>query len=78
MAPDPLDLVLSPRPPAFALIHRPERAGGGGGGVLDVLVGEVSAVNALADIPLPEPAGGAGHDVLVLVPFRQLAERGFA
>ncbi|MFH8984941.1 anthranilate synthase family protein [Streptomyces varsoviensis] len=78
VAPDPLDLVLSPRPPAFALIHRPERAGGGGGGVLDVLVGEVSAVNALADIPLPEPAGGAGHDVLVLVPFRQLAERGFA
>ncbi|TXC99728.1 anthranilate synthase family protein [Streptomyces sp. ISID311] len=74
-APGPLDLVLSPQPPAFALIHRPERTGGA---VLDVLVGEVSAVPALADIPLPERADGAGQDVLVLVPFRQLAERGFA
>ncbi|KIE28897.1 anthranilate synthase [Streptomyces sp. MUSC 125] len=73
--PDPLDLVLSPRPPAFALIHRPERTGGA---VLDVLVGEVSAVTALADVPLPERAGDAGHAVLVLMPFRQLAERGFA
>lgn len=74
-APDLLDLVLSPRPPAFALIHRPERTGGP---VLDVLVGEVSEVAALADIPLPERAEGAGHSVLVMVPFRQLAERGFA
>ncbi|MEV7770874.1 anthranilate synthase family protein [Kitasatospora sp. NPDC086791] len=85
--PDLLGTVLSPRPPAFALIHRPERTGGE---VLDVLLGEVAEVAALADLPLPEvplaqlppagPAGGAvgaGHDLLVLMPYRQLAERGF-
>ncbi|MEU3567972.1 anthranilate synthase family protein [Kitasatospora sp. NPDC036755] len=74
-APDLLGLVRSPRPPAFALIHRPERTGGE---VLDVLVGEVAEVAALADVPLPERAPDAGHEVLVLLPFRQLAERGFA
>ncbi|MDI6410258.1 anthranilate synthase family protein [Streptomyces albus] len=74
--PHPLARILAPRPPAFALIHRPERTGGE---VVDVLVGEVSAHDTLARIPLPEDTGGpAGQDVLVLVPFRQLAERGFA
>ncbi|NLU73972.1 phenazine-specific anthranilate synthase component I [Streptomyces sp. HNM0575] len=73
-AADLLEQVLAPRPPAFALMHRPERTGGA---VLEVLVGEFCEADALADVPLPE-SGRAGHDVLVFVPYRQLAERGFA
>jgi phenazine biosynthesis protein phzE len=47
--------------------------------VVDILVGDVVAVDSLADLPLPEvPAEGAGHDLLALVPYRQVTERGFA
>ncbi|GAA0930211.1 anthranilate synthase family protein [Nonomuraea longicatena] len=77
MGPHPLDLVLSPRPPAFALLHRPEVTGQA---LLDVLVGEVSTPAALADLPLPEPPvrpGAARHDVLAVIPYRQIGERGF-
>ncbi len=62
-----LDKVLVTSPPPFALLHR-------GDGV-DVLLGEMSEVDALADLPLR--ATGTGHDVLALVPYRQIAERGF-
>ncbi|HET6356181.1 anthranilate synthase family protein [Streptomyces sp.] len=81
---DLLDAVLRPRPPAFALLHRPEA---NGPGLLDVLVGEVAHVAELADIPLaadpgplakePEATGGARHDVLVIIPYRQIRERGY-
>ncbi|MFF9621166.1 anthranilate synthase family protein [Streptomyces griseosporeus] len=73
------DDVLAGRVPAFALLHRPERAAGR----LQVLAGPVSTPARLADLPLPEQ-GDAGHDdaprhdVLTLMPYRQLAERGFA
>ena len=63
----PLDRVLAPSPPPFALLHR-------GDGV-DVLLGDVSEVDTLADLPLREH--GTGHDVLAVVPYRQIAERGF-
>jgi phenazine biosynthesis protein phzE len=72
-----LDEILGPTPPPFALLHRPEATGPG---VLDVLVGEVSHPETLAGIPLPEPSGATGaprHEVLALVPYRQIAERGF-
>jgi phenazine biosynthesis protein phzE len=75
--PDLLDRVLAPRPPAFALVHRPEAHGQD---LLDVLLGEVSTPPRLADIPLPAHAGRAGesrHDALVLVPYQQITERGF-
>jgi phenazine biosynthesis protein phzE len=62
-----LDKVLVASPPPFALLHR-------GDGV-DVLLGNVSEVDTLADLPLRDT--GAGHDVLALVPYRQIAERGF-
>jgi 2-amino-4-deoxychorismate synthase len=65
-----LDQVLSAVPPPFALLYRP------GTGLIDVLVGEVSAVDRLADIPLPDTSG-PGHEALVLVPYRQVGERGF-
>ncbi|MGW6744248.1 anthranilate synthase family protein [Streptomyces sp. NPDC055025] len=76
-AADLLDRVLGPRPPAFALLHRPEATGQG---VLDVLVGEISTPRTLADIPVPEEfphAGGPRHEVLAIVPYRQITERGF-
>ncbi|MDT0345814.1 anthranilate synthase family protein [Streptomyces litchfieldiae] len=72
---DLLDRVLALRPAAFALLHRPERAPG----VLEVLTGEVGECDRLADLPVPEPVGGAPrHDLLTVVPYRQIAERGFA
>ncbi|GAT84340.1 anthranilate synthase [Streptomyces sp. F-3] len=79
-APDLLARILSPRPGPFAVLHRPEAAGPG---VLDVLVGEVSEPATLADVPLPEAAGAppgppGRHDTLVVMPYRQIAERGFA
>ncbi len=73
----PLDTVLAATPPAFALLHRPH-SGGGIDGIdgIDVLIGEVSEVDTLAELPVRE--SGSGHDVLALVPYRQVAERGFA
>jgi phenazine biosynthesis protein phzE len=67
--------VLSPRPPAFALLHRPDTTGTS---TVDVLLGDVSTVETVADIPLPDWSGDAGPDVLVMVPYRQITERGFA
>ncbi|MDL5206224.1 anthranilate synthase family protein [Streptomyces sp. ALI-76-A] len=80
VGPDLLDRVLAaPAPLDFALLHRPE---GGTPGTVDVLLGEVSHPASLAALPLPEttdaPAAGPAHEALVLVPYRQLAERGFA
>ncbi|MET8682384.1 anthranilate synthase family protein [Streptomyces sp. NPDC004647] len=78
MAGDLLGRVLGPRPPAFALLHRPETTGPA---ALDVLVGEVTEPDTLAGIPVPgKPASARGprHDVLALIPYRQISERGFA
>ncbi|MFD8572218.1 chorismate-binding protein [Streptomyces sp. NPDC059639] len=73
---DLLERVLAGELKAFALLHRP---GTTGSGVVDVLAGPVSLPTTLADIPLPRDRGpGARHEVLVVVPYRQLAERGFA
>ncbi|MFI5981479.1 anthranilate synthase family protein [Streptomyces sp. NPDC051555] len=52
----------------FALLHRPELAPD----AVEVLAGAVHAPAALADVPLD------ADQVLVIVPYRQLAERGFA
>ncbi|MGL6234900.1 MAG: anthranilate synthase family protein [Segniliparus sp.] len=71
-----LDLVFGENPPPFAVLSRPESLGPDR---LDVLVGEMAAVGSLADLPLPEPGQGVPgqHDLLALVPYRQIAERGF-
>jgi phenazine biosynthesis protein phzE len=63
-------LVTNPAPPPFAVLHRE-----GGPGV-EVLLGDVVDVDTLADIPLPS-SGEAGPQVLALVPYRQVVERGF-
>ncbi|MEH0547972.1 anthranilate synthase family protein [Streptomyces sp. B21-105] len=74
---DLLGSVLNLEPSAFALLHRPEC---GVPDTVDVLVGDVTQPRTLADIPLGE-AGPASphteHDVLVVVPYRQITERGF-
>jgi 2-amino-4-deoxychorismate synthase len=82
---DLLDAVLALRPAAFALLHRPEAYGPR---LLDVLVGEATQVTSVADIPLPdrndlareqgqEQDRGDRHDLLALIPYRQIGERGF-
>jgi phenazine biosynthesis protein phzE len=54
----------------FALLHRD------GADHVDVLTGDVVTVAALADIPLSP--GEPGPQTLALIPYRQIAERGFA
>ncbi|MFI8962642.1 anthranilate synthase family protein [Streptomyces sp. NPDC053493] len=75
----PVDLlarVLAPHPPAFALLHRPES---GGADTVDLVLGPVSTPATLADLPRPDaPGPGARHEVLAVVPYRQITERGFA
>ncbi|MGW0664929.1 anthranilate synthase family protein [Streptodolium elevatio] len=74
--------LFSAAPPPFALIRRE------GADHLDLLFGEVVEVPTLDAVPLPDldgPGSGAGsgtgegarHDVLALIPFRQIRERGF-
>ncbi|WP_405781457.1 anthranilate synthase family protein [Streptomyces sp. NBC_00859] len=53
----------------FALLHR--RTPGHDHDVVELLIGEVHEVERLADIPV------GGGPVLAMVPFRQIAERGF-
>ncbi|ROT29325.1 anthranilate synthase family protein [Micromonospora sp. HM5-17] len=66
-----LDTVATGADPGpFALIRREGAAG------LEVFTGTLRTVDRLADIPL-EP-GPAGPRTLALVPYRQIAERGFA
>src|SRR4051812_46470863 len=88
---DLLDRILAQEPGSFALLHR--LGPHGSADTVDILVGDVSPYASLADIPLAgAPSAGvpggtppgdgaaraAGPEVLVLVPYRQLAERGFA
>lgn len=67
--------ILQPAPGPFALLYRPESSGPG---VLDVLLGTMSEPGCLADIELPATTVGAARlEVLALIPYRQIAERGF-
>lgn len=76
------DEVLSGRAQAFALLYRPQS---GPPERVEVLVGEVDEVARLADLPVEWGQDGASsadghgrHSLLALVPYRQIAERGFA
>lgn len=75
MTGDLLDRVLGPTPPPFALLHRPESAGDGR---LDLLLGDVATLNSLTELPVPTDGTPGQHALLVVLPYRQLAERGFA
>ncbi|MFJ2738087.1 anthranilate synthase family protein [Streptomyces sp. NPDC087440] len=65
--------------PSFVLLHRPHSAGHED---VELLLGDVMEVPGLSDLPLPcdPPQDGSGnrHDLVVLVPYRQIAERGYA
>lgn len=67
-SPSPLDALL-PADRPFALIARTPDT-------VELLVGDVVDVAALADIPLVDDTG-APREVLALVPYRQVVERGF-
>ncbi|KHK98648.1 chorismate-binding protein [Microbacterium mangrovi] len=56
--------------PSFALLARDTST-------VEVLLGDVVDVDLLADIPLVD-AAGTPREVLALVPYRQVRERGFA
>ncbi|WP_022894254.1 anthranilate synthase family protein [Agromyces subbeticus] len=58
-------LLTATAPGPFAIVRREHEP------TLDVLVGDIVDVDRLADIPLD------GAEVLALVPFRQVRERGF-
>ncbi|WP_406215578.1 anthranilate synthase family protein [Streptomyces decoyicus] len=72
---DLLARILDGRADDFALLHRPEWAGPD---TLEVLLGDVTQVTTLGDLPLETgPAPGPGKDLFVLIPYGQIAERGF-
>ncbi|GAA1718825.1 phenazine biosynthesis protein PhzE [Brachybacterium phenoliresistens] len=69
-------LVASDEP--FALLSRPERphrCGGHDPADIELLRGSIRDVEALADIPLDED--GMPREVLALVPYQQIRERGY-
>jgi 2-amino-4-deoxychorismate synthase len=75
---DLLDRVLEPEPPAFALIHRPAQ---GNAAMLDVLIGDMSVSDTVSSIPSrrrPDDGPEAGHEVLAILPYRQISERGLS
>ncbi|MGG2465540.1 anthranilate synthase family protein [Streptomyces sp. RGM 3693] len=68
--------LLDPACPPFALLRR--RAPGRDGSAVEVLIGAVTEVERLADIPLGKGVPAAPvSDALALIPFRQIRERGF-
>ena len=70
-----LDRVLASQASPFALLYRPES---GGRDQVDLIFGETVEVDRIADIPVPAEGDRNRHEVLALLPFRQIAERGFA
>ncbi|MFJ2777811.1 anthranilate synthase family protein [Kitasatospora sp. NPDC087315] len=76
-AADLIARLTSPDAPAFALLHRrtPRLAPD----TVEVLLGTVGSYEHLADLPVRDgvPSGGPVHDLLALVPYRQIRERGF-
>lgn len=63
----------------WAVLHRPDATGGDR---VEILFGDVVDLDRLAELDdltahTTESAPGAGHELLVAVPFRQAAERGF-
>src|SRR5215472_17481117 len=62
-------------PQAFALIHRPFSPDGAD--LVDVLQGEVTQCQTLADLPADGLSAGSRHQTLAIIPYRQVTERGF-
>ncbi|HTZ43312.1 MAG TPA: chorismate-binding protein [Jatrophihabitans sp.] len=71
--PDLLDRTIRRPGGSYALLHRP---GAHPEPTLEVLAGSPVRARRLAELPLGEPTGRAA-ELLVLLPYRQLRERGF-
>ncbi|MBM7773283.1 phenazine biosynthesis protein phzE [Actinokineospora baliensis] len=72
---DLLDRILADPQVPFALLHRTES----GRDRVDVLAGAITELRELADLPLRDGAVALPtHDVLAVVPYRQIRERGYA
>lgn len=75
---DILKLLLNKTPPPFALLHRPVASGKEN---IDVVIGDASVVDSLQEIDLPDKEQGSSseaiHDMLILLPYRQISQRGF-
>jgi len=69
-----LDFLFADKRQPFALLYRPDTLGNNH---VDVLRGDVSFVDALTDITLNPLDGNKLHDKLVILPYKQLSERGF-
>ena len=69
-----VDRILAGEATAYALLHRPSAAGPD---CVELVMGESSQHERIGDIPLRDDRG-SGHDALVVVPYRQVMERGFA
>ena len=66
-----LDMLLALDPPPFALLRRQ-------GGDIDILVGDMVSVECIEELPIVQNQTARGsHDLLVVVPYRQIRERGF-
>ncbi|MGP9017089.1 anthranilate synthase family protein [Streptomyces sp. BR1] len=62
----------------FALLHRPHATGQDG---LELLLGDITTADRLADLPLDTTAPAAEdprHELLAILPYRQITERGYA
>jgi phenazine biosynthesis protein phzE len=72
-----LDAIFSPNTPPFALVNRPHSAASD---QVELLIGKVETIPALAQLAVPGPSQTTAerHDLLVLLPYRQLLERGYA
>ena len=69
-------LLLRPDPGSFALVHRPHATGPDH---LELLLGQPGRADQIADLPLgSDTAGPPGHELLAVLPYRQVAERGYA
>jgi phenazine biosynthesis protein phzE len=68
-----LDQLLGGDEP-FALLHRPDSTGAG---FVELLTGPVRQLDRLSDLPATQSEPGR-HQVLAMLPYCQLAERGFA
>ncbi len=74
---DLLDLILGVDPPPFAILLRaaaPWSNRPAAEPQAELMIGDVSEYTRLADLPAGDPDASP---VLAIVPFRQLAERGF-
>lgn len=77
-SPHILDEIISSSPPFYALIRRTPAHGGAD--LTDILVGDTLALNQLADLtsmPLSQSRAHPEHGVRLLLPFRQIRERGY-